>query len=965
MSINFQNFLMKLGFSKEELKENLSKNVFNYSIGSDYISSLKYIHTPSQIDIFQQHQLLWNQNSEPVFIAVTDNKTFIINVKEKPDKNSPLKNSICIKSFHYGTNTIGFENIDDNLISKVAIDSSFFFDFISKNQKKNQSVDKDLLLNLLALKKDLVSDGNEEIVHLLILRCLFIKYLEDRGIFNENYLLKILESSDKKNLKEAFEEVAKINGDVFKFDDFDFTKIKIEYLNQLSLFFKSDYRSGQQYLFPYKFDQIPIQLISHVYEAFLKGSTKKGKGVYYTPSFLVDFMLSHSFSEKIEQNPQATLLDPAVGSGAFLVQAFKIIQKSQGDNLSFQEKKRILEEQLFGIDVDANALQIAAFSLYLALLETEDSQFIKNEIKNSNPILPSLIGRTLVQKNTLLDDVFPQMTFDCISSNPPWGSVPTEQNEEYIRERNAIDNKQGSYPEYENVADYERSQAFLTRVSQWGNDDTVYSMVVKNSIFLNDKTKTFRVDLLQRFHVDTFYELSHYNKILFKKTVIGKINEEKIEIGASEPCVVLKFRKKTNDTNKVTYISPKLTDFSKYFEIIHYSNRDRFEVSQSEFIKKDSLWKVLVNGDVEIHDLIIKLERHKDLKIEARSGFQPKKDMESLGNPIWRKLILPSDFEQFNVKNKNLALFNWNQKLHRRRDESIFESGRVLISVRPLKSDNLMFRGVYIEDNEVYKDDILSLKFKESSNYIDNYLPYLAIINSHLIGFLFFQLSIQWGKGEGKRDTIRNIDVENLPIKEVKEEIILSELTGLIKTIQKNKSSNLECSNEIKLINEIVFNHYGLSSYEKEIVKEFYDVKVNRANSISARLRIRDLEQYFEIFQDAFSLILSNENKLVARYNISSNLGAIIAFSIVSSNNQSEDLQLDSSMDLLHFVKSKQLTSSDSTKILFEEKVKIYNKDTFYIIKSNQFKDWTARQAMKDAKEEIGLFINQLPTVNE
>ena len=963
MNNTFRNFLVKLGFPDQELPQDLVENVYDHPVGKDHAVSVKYIYTPSEPDIFKQHQLLWNRNADPVFIAVSDSRSHLINVKEKPDRDRPLKHSICIKSFNYGVNSEGFENADIELISKNSIESAYFFDFVSKNQRKGQPVDKDLLLNLLALKNDLVEKGNEKTVHLLILRCLFVKYLEDRAIFGKDYLINILESQDVNRLKNAFDQVARINGDVFKFDHFEVTDIRPGYLGQLSLFFKSDYRSSQLKFFPYRFDQIPIQLISHVYEAFLKGSAKKGKGIYYTPAFLVNFMLSQSFAEKIKHNPKARILDPAVGSGAFLVEAFKVIQKAYGEKLNFNAKKKILEEQLFGIDVDTNALQIAAFSLYLALLETEEPEFIRNEIERANPILPSLIGKTLVHGNTIVDDIFPDAVFDCIASNPPWGSVPTQSTETYQKEREAIDNKRGDYIEYKHVADYERSQAFLTRVSKWGDEDALFVMVVKNSIFLNDNARNFRCDLLERYQINTFYELSHYNKILFKKSSIGKIDDEKIELGASEPCVVLIFRQKSSSKNIIKYVSPKLTDFSEHFEIIHYGNQDSFELRQSDFLEKDSLWKVLVNSDVEGHDLIVnKLQKQKELGIEVRVGFQPQKEMKSLGTPDWQQIIEPSDFEQFYQTNPVLGQFNWNQDLRRKLSESIFKGARIVIPVRPLKSDRFLFRGLALEKKIFHKHNILSIKIKNDNIYLNNYLPYLGIINSKLIGFLFFQLSTQWGKGEGKRDTLRNVDIEQLPLKEITDQEVDHQMTDLVKIIQRKKSDNQDCQYEIEQLNEMVFNLYGLLDYEKEIIKEFYEVRVNRADPKLSKVSVEDIRKYYEAFRDTFSLLLSKESSLDASYHISSNMGAVICFAIVS-NKEAIEPERNPNFEIFNFVKSKQLRKSDSLKILFEEKVKIYDNDKFYIIKSNRFKDWTVRQAIRDAKEEMELFINQLSPV--
>ena len=157
-------------------------------------------------------------------------------------------------------------------------------------------------------------------------------------------------------------------------------------------------------------------------------------------------------------------MDPAVGSGAFLVESFKILRDSHSKKLNrkllYNEKKDILEKQLWGIDIDNDALQITAFSLYLALLEDESPEFIKNKIENSHPILPSMIGGVLMNANAIVDSIFENHKFDYIVSNPPWGSIPNDNSKENSAERQAIDNSSDKYPEYVFVADYERSQAF-------------------------------------------------------------------------------------------------------------------------------------------------------------------------------------------------------------------------------------------------------------------------------------------------------------------------------------------------------------------------------------------------------------------------------------------------------------------------------------------------------------------------
>jgi hypothetical protein len=147
--------------------------------------------------------------------------------------------------------------------------------------------------------------------------------------------------------------------------------------------------------------------------------------------------------------------------------------------------------------------------------------------------------------------------------------------------------------------------------------------------------------------------------------------------------------------------------------------------------------------------------------------------------------------------------------------------------------------------------------------------------------------------------------------------------------------------------------------YEKEIIRDFYAVRTDRSNRAFAKVNPDDLVKYFNAFNKTFSFLLSEKFTLKATYHISSNIGAVIGISIGDDNSRKQ-LTEDSQLQVLNFVKSKQIKKSDTLKILNEDKVKIYNESEFFIIKSNHFKDWTVRQAIKDAKEEISLFIKNL-----
>jgi type I restriction-modification system DNA methylase subunit len=966
----FDIFLKNLGFSEKDFSEK-DKNIYAYK--TNLYHNIYYTYTPTREDIFKKHQYFWNKNNVNAFIAVGENKSYIIHSKQKPNFDNPTAKNIVIKPFDYGVNTEGFEKEKVTEITKDYIDSAYFFDFVTKQtaNKKRNEVDKDLLLNLITLRNDLLAIRNdEETIHLLILRSLFFKYLEDKGIYERGYWVNVLETNDPHKVLTAFNEIRKINGDIFD-KQLPEDKIDPNYLIKLLSFFTSDYRTGQQSLFPYLFDQIPIQLISLVYEAFLRSKEKKGRGIYYTPSFVVNFMLSHSLNEKLKNKPATTILDPAVGSGAFLVESFRAIMQAQPQlealpqHERFEKKKETLKNQLFGIDIDREALQIAAFSLYLALIETEEPNFIRKQIKNAYPILPSLIDNTLICANAITDEVFSDKTFDCIVSNPPWGSVEPKGDKENKKEREAIrpKGKIGTMPEYKHVSDYERSQAFLIRVKKWSHENTILSLIVKNSIFLNNNAEDFRKELLKTYQINYFYELSNFNKILFEKQKIGEINGKPIEIGATEPCAILVFETPKNKNNSIKYISPKLNGFSESFQLIHYTQKDINHIEQRHFIEDDLLWSVFVNGDFEDYNLIIRNRTLKNkLKVECRSGFQPQKNMRKLGEPDLRDLIEPNNFKNYRIISK-LSKFNWNQKL-RRKNEEIFFGKRIIYPKRPLKSYEYKLNCIRLSDEKIiHKENITCLRLLDKNKYIKNYKPYLAIANSKLLGYHLYHTAPQWDKGAEKRESIRNTDAESLPFIKINDSIIFNQLDNFVKIIENSHlNTNLK---EIKnQIDELVFDLYNLSTYQKEIIREFYQVRVERASSKLKYVQPKDIEKYAEKFAEVFNDMLEEGKVLKALYKISQNLGAIVCFTIVDEENSSK-VEQNNQYEIFHFIKKKQIQHAEISKILNEDKVKIYDNEYLYIIKSNLFKDWTIRQAIKDAKEEIGLLLSKLPNRHE
>ncbi len=945
-----QKYMKHLGFSSKLVKTNygtLYAHEKKLCKNNKYFQ-IKYLFYTSENTLFEYHLSEWNKNEIDYFVAINNTSSYIINAKEKANKKEIIESNVVIENFNYGVNTANYEDIAPSEIpfTKEKIDNAFFFDFVLQKTKdiKNE-IDTHLLNNLIALKKELSKfDDNNENINALILKSLFIKYFEDRNILINTSLTDTLKTGNPENLKKTFQDISIINGDILK-EDILFSE---KHINELEIFFTHDYKTykntKQQNLFyPYRFDKIPIQLISNIYEEFL-GKTnlqeKKNKGVFYTRTFVVDFMLSHTIYPKIKKNPYSTILDPACGSGVFLVQAFKEVLKSlENKKLSIDEKANILRTQIFGVDIDKQALQITAFSLYLTLLDGLKKAEIQKQIEKSKPILPPLIGFNLLEKNTITDDIYFEIEiaekkhsyskFDCIVANPPWVQLKKNDANKYEHIKKSSEKIKNLYI-YKSVWKYQTSQAFLLKINTFCHNNTDIAIIVNNSNFLNDGAENFRTEILKHYRLNYFYELSNVASILFK--------------GTEYPSAVLILDKQKIDNHTIKYITPRLTNLSKKLRLISYSSKDSKEVKQSDLIEEDLLWKIFVNGNWADYQLIKKIELRKNCNIivECFSGIKPTGST-PIGTPIYKKRLNAADITQYTINETKLVDFNINQKFDRGRENNynnIFKGSRILVKRTPSVKDKFRLVCTHTNKEIVFTDHIICMKFKNEEQSKD----FISILNSSLFGFYFNQTSSQTNKGK-KQSAIKNTELTGLPFVDIPEKI--------------KRKLNYNILANKKELDELIFDLYGLLDFEKEIIREFYQINVERKNEL---VNPTDIKIYVEQFRESYQLMIKENLRLQASYLISQNIGSVIKFDIIDKQNYNSKIVKGafSQKKVLQLIKNKQIENEIFEGYINEEKVKIYDNKSFYIIKSNQFKDWTKRQAMDDAKEEIHEILKKL-----
>lgn len=262
---------------------------------------------------------------------------------------------------------------------------------------------------------------------------------------------------------------------------------------------------------PYEFSVLPADILGHVYEQFLgkvirltpahrakvedKPEVKTAGGVYYTPTYIVDYIVRNTVGKLLEgksprQASKLRILDPACGSGSFLLGAFqylldwhrdwyvdndlekwakgrspKLYQGPGGDwRLTTAEKKRILLNKIYGVDIDPQAVEVTKLSLLLKVLEGENEQTLVKHLRLfQERALPDLAnnikcGNSLIgpdfyegQQMDLLDEEeryrinafdweaeFPEIMaaggFDAVIGNPPWGATYSQEEKQYLRE---------------------------------------------------------------------------------------------------------------------------------------------------------------------------------------------------------------------------------------------------------------------------------------------------------------------------------------------------------------------------------------------------------------------------------------------------------------------------------------------------------------------------------------------------
>lgn len=404
-------------------------------------------HAPDENQIRLWHEAAWNVGLAPLLWIITPTDVRLYDCFASPGDGlggaaKPLGEFSLV-------DPASLRSLDE-MCGRLATETgAFWASRIGEKIDRSHRVDRQLLAEISALEDQLTAlppvagsayanpvqerAAANAFAQRLIGRCIFTWYLLDRDIA-QPFLPAELPAdmgqlfATPQRAFALFEWLRRtFNGDLFPMDDpgAERTRLGPQHLALIQEFIAGrslvSGSQGQGRLFRFRFNAIPVDLISSIYQQFARASAadeSRSQGLHYTPVELVHLTLDPVFEGLA---PSGRVIDPTCGSGAFLVESFRrLVWRNCADKPASRSMVRnILYTQLFGIDVNRSALGIAAFSLYLAALEFDEEPV--GDIADLK--FDRLIGRTLFEADTIggeLPEAITASSFDAVIGNPPW-----------------------------------------------------------------------------------------------------------------------------------------------------------------------------------------------------------------------------------------------------------------------------------------------------------------------------------------------------------------------------------------------------------------------------------------------------------------------------------------------------------------------------------------------------------------
>ncbi len=905
-------------------------------------------------EVAELHRLAWNLGEAPLLFVVTPDEILIYNNYAAPRtvKDGNLDPTAGVIETLSLTDGLAAQRLALQKYHRSLLETGEYWRRSMTRFDAQGRVDITLMSNLRIMRKTLINQISKRcnksketitsVVHSLLSRSIFIKYLEERKDSNgetvfpqgfySNFQKSAKQYTDVLNSKEATYSLfsalkEKFNGDTLQVSEVEIEIIAQTDLDELRTFIlgDSELESKQLTLWPfYSFDIIPIQLISSIYELFFHLSDEDDeKGTYYTPLHLVNLIMDEVYPWEGEYKDTA-FFDPSCGSGIFLVEAYRRLVcrwMSQNDVhlITCDQLNLLLKNSIFGVDINEEAIRVASFSLSLAMCDFLDPRSIWDKLS-----FPRLLENNLILSDFFDENkIFNNRRYDVIVGNPPWQSAITEKTKEYLKKANRI------------IGDKQIAQAFSIKSSELCKQNGIICLLMPSKGLLfnrSEKNRTYRANLFSDNNVLAIINLSVYRKFLFDH--------------ASGPASAIIYTPKTKELNQpIVYCTPKpiytIEDIRKF-------SIDPTDICRipRDIIDDDRIWKIAMWGAPRDLELIGKMQSTfapmasfiEENHMITAEGFKRGNRKYQCSDFIGLPLVEAKTFKPYYVSSDELQVVDFNDfECIVKNSRDIFKAPHLIIKQ---SHKNGTFLSEVLDYNAVFNHSLLGVHGNISR------LKYLSVIISSRV-FTYYHILTN-RKWLVERDELEAGDIWNTPIPTPNDEEI-SEACAIFDelVILPSKKQRAE---------RFVRHMYRLKEYESyqvdNIIDYAYDYFKNKQDSVSFQQPNIDAYNLYyycisEVLTNTFGssiglsgdLYLGNAPLSVLVLNLVQQYNK--GLSVITDDNQLNEIlsNLDSSL------------IDNQNMVFVRRNLRIYQRDRIYIVKPSQRKYWTYSAACRDADE--------------
>lgn len=669
------------------------------------------------------------------------------------------------------------------------------------------------------------------------------------GLFKNDDVLNSLNIDDK-----VFEELKKIS-------DYDFdSDLNVNILGHIFEQSISDIEELKKSISGEEFDQ--------------KKSKRKKDGIFYTPQYITKYIVENSIKNWLDDKRKELgeddlpklnekdyifdiakknytknyrkhiefwqqyreavrnikIIDPACGSGAFLITAFefllnynkylddKIFDLVGTSDLFSDRTKEILQNNIFGVDLNKESVEITKLSLWLKTADKNKTlASLENNIKCGNSLIddPEIAGNLAFNWEKEFPEIFANGGFDIVVGNPPYGVNFDDKTKKYLLEFDKL------------VPDYEIYIYFISLYRKILKNNGYLSYIFPNTFLSTLFGKKYRENLFNTITVKEIIDLSNDNTF----------------VDASVRTIIFSF-KNILENSDIKFLKTRDKTFYSFKDYLKNEVMENIENIASLFFqnKKEK-------------EIISKIKNNQKLAdfFEVSQGLIPYDkyrghDEYTIKNRIWHSNVKKDETYKKELKGEDVKqyLLNWNNELWisygewlaAPRERKFFVNKRILI--REITKDKLF--ACYTEEefyntpsliNVINEKDILELKY------------ILTIINSKLLGWYHNKTSPKANKGLFPKILVN--DVRNLPLVNISSE----KQQPFIEKADKMLSLNRELQDLSQKFQRMVLRKFDLEKLSTKL-QEWYLLDFSDFIKELKRLKVKlslsqesEWEEYF------------------------------------------------------------------------------------------------------------------------